>query len=398
MNCSISAHVSDISTPFLRIYSSFVPAVGASIILGAKGWEPMEAWKMSGLGRANTPRGLSGMLAAVVMVVVILVVGGAGYFALNGAGGTSGGGGTTNSTGTPSCAPASSPICVAATAAHDVTLSVPFKSVQEGNPVPFTATLPAGYTPTSYDFVFGDGSSSGAVATSQVTHSYTFPGTYIASVNATVKGAIHDNYHSLVQVNVLGSSSSASAANTPSFTGTYTGAPTNPVFTAQTPTFAWPASGVTLNSNSSSATSASASITFKNAGSYTVSFVGWSLGPGNAKAYDNFTWTVFVAASGSTAALAGTASVSSPHAGSLDVYELAPGGSNSEDPAIDYETVGAEVIENVYQPLIAYNGSSTGPTYQSYVPMLATCVPGSTTGANNCQSLYGSTLVSGSDY
>src|SRR5579863_318224 len=115
MNCSISAHVSDISTPFLRIYSSFVPAVGASIILGAKGWEPMEAWKMSGLGRANTPRGLSGMLAAVVMVVMILVVGGVGYFALSGTGGNTAGG-TTITPGTPSCSPASSPICVAATA------------------------------------------------------------------------------------------------------------------------------------------------------------------------------------------------------------------------------------------------------------------------------------------
>src|SRR5579871_3915189 len=381
----------------------------------------MEELNRANLGRAMHPRGLSGMLAAVVMVVVILVVGGAGYFALNGTG-SSGGGTTTNTVTT--CAPASSPICKAATAAHDVSLEVPFKSVQQGNVVPFTASLPASESASSYTFSFGDGSNSGATTNSQVSHTYTNPGSFIASVNATVKGAVHDNYHSLVLITVLGSSSSANSANVPSvsgtilanststsnptaviqtnqfvtFSGTYTGAPTNPLYTPQMPTSALPSTGVTVNSNSSTATSATGDITFTTSGVFTVTFVGWALGPGGAKAYQNFTWTVFVAAQGSTAGLAGTATVNSPHPGSLDVYELAPGGSNSEDPAIDYETVGAEVIENVYQPLIAYNGSDTGPTPASYLPMIATCVPGSTTGANNCQQLYGETLVTGYNY
>lgn len=381
----------------------------------------MEELNRGSPGRAMHPRGLSGMLAAVVMVVVILVVGGAGYFALNGTGGTSSG--TTHGS-TLTCQPTTSPICAAATAAHDITLSVPFKSVQQGNPVPFTATLPAGETPSSYDFSFGDGMSSGATTNSQVTHTYTNPGTYIASVNATVKTATHDNYHSLVLITVLGSSSSANAANVPSvsgtitantsstsnptaviqenqfvsFTGTYTGAPTNPLYTPAAPAWGALSTGETLTSSSSTPTSASAEVTFSAAGTYTVTFVGSATGPGGAVAYQNFTWTVFVAETGSTAGLASSPTVNSPHAGSLDVYELAPGGSNSEDPAIDYETVGAEVIENVYQPLIAYNGSDTGPTPASYIPMIATCVPGSTTGANNCQSLYGSTLVSGNNY
>ncbi|MGD0719398.1 MAG: hypothetical protein ABSA15_07495, partial [Thermoplasmata archaeon] len=44
-----------------------------------------------------------------------------------------------------------------------------------------------------------------------------------------------------------------------------------------------------------------------------------------------------------------------------------------------------EPIINVYQTLIAYNGSSTA----SFVPQLATCVPGT----NSCTAMYGSSLV-----
>jgi ABC-type transport system substrate-binding protein len=382
----------------------------------------MEESNRANLGRAMHPRGLSGMLAAVVMVVVILVVGGAGYFALNGSGGSSSTAPTTQST--KNCAPTTNPICTASNAIHDVTLAVPFKSVQQGNPVPFTATLPAGESASAYNFSYGDGGNSGSTSNSQVTHSYTYPGTYIASVTATVGTAVHDNYHSLVVVTVLGSFASSNSGNVPtvsgsivanssttsnptaviqenqfvSFAGTYTGAPTNPLYTAQMPKIAWPTTGVTLVSNSSSASAAAAEITFTAAGSYTVTFVGWALGPLGAVAYQNYTWSVFVAATGSTAGILGSTALTSPHPGSLDVYELAPGGSNSEDPAIDYETVGYEIIVNVYQQLIAYNGSETGPTAASYVPVLATCVPGSVTGANNCESMYGSTLVSGDNY
>jgi len=59
------------------------------------------------------------------------------------------------------------------------------------------------------------------------------------------------------------------------------------------------------------------------------------------------------------------------------------------DPAVAYYTVDFEPILNVYQSLIAYNGSADGPTPASYVPQLATCVPGS----NECTNQFGNTLV-----
>ncbi len=346
------------------------------------------------------------------MIVVILVVGGLGYVGLNAAQP----GVVTKS----SCEPATSAQCSQGSAAHDISLQVPFRSVQQGNPVPFAATLPGGETASSYNFTFGDGTNSGTVSTSSVTHSYANPGTYIASVTALVKGAVHDNYFGLVIITVSAAFTSAQSSNVPgvagaitanssgasnptailapggtvSFSGSYTGAPTNPAFSLAPPTVKGPS---TPTSASNTSSSAAASFSFPNPGTFTVTFVGLATSA-SANAYQNYTWTVFVAPTGLHAGAANAQVTTSPHKGTLSVYELAPGGSNSEDPAIDYETLGYEPILNVYQTLVAYNGTRTGPSPTDYVPVIATCVPGSTTGANNCQSLYGSSLSDGTNY
>ncbi|MGA8711215.1 MAG: hypothetical protein WB786_08340 [Thermoplasmata archaeon] len=59
---------------------------------------------------------------------------------------------------------------------------------------------------------------------------------------------------------------------------------------------------------------------------------------------------------------------------------------------MDYESVGSEVILNVYQTLVTYNGSSTA----NYVPELSKCVPGpAASGPTSCQSQYGNDLKVG---
>ena len=68
------------------------------------------------------------------------------------------------------------------------------------------------------------------------------------------------------------------------------------------------------------------------------------------------------------------------------MYEVAAGGT-TEDPALAYDTVSAEPILNVYETLINYNGTST----DTYVPTLATCIPGSA----QCVSDYGTNLTAG---
>ncbi len=70
-----------------------------------------------------------------------------------------------------------------------------------------------------------------------------------------------------------------------------------------------------------------------------------------------------------------------PHPGTLDVYETVPGGATTEDPAMAYDTSSYEPILNVYGTLVEYNGTSTS----SWVPDLATCVPGTA----QCAANYG---------
>jgi hypothetical protein len=369
-------------------------------------------------GRWQGQRALSTPLAAVVMLVVIVVVGAAGYAAFRNA--TGNGGGTTSGTqSTQTCQPVTSPFCKPFATVADIALSAPFKTVQQGSLIPLTATLPSGQTSTNWTFNFGDNSSAKST-TGVSSHVYTSPGTYIVTVLATsTNGVSHDNYKSLLIVSVAPSYASASSGNLPGVSGrivsnstattgatgvllpsgaltvsaSYTSAPTNPLYSLVPPTLT--VSGGTISGQVAGTSSQSATVTFGSSGTYLVTFVGKAVGPNNAAAFQNYTWTVFVAPSGFNAGVSGGLSTpQSPHKGSLIIYEFYPGGSASEDPAIDYETVGFEPIINVYQSLINYNGSATGPTWSSYVPTLATCVPGSP----QCQALYGSSLINGNNY
>lgn len=72
----------------------------------------------------------------------------------------------------------------------------------------------------------------------------------------------------------------------------------------------------------------------------------------------------------------------SPHPGTLEVDEVAPGGVDTVDPSVAYAEANLEPIMNVYETLVAYNGSSTS----SFVPVAATCVPGTV----QCTQDYGS--------
>jgi len=66
-----------------------------------------------------------------------------------------------------------------------------------------------------------------------------------------------------------------------------------------------------------------------------------------------------------------------PHPGTLEIWEASGGGPSETDPSVCYYTVCDEPIANVYETLVAYNGTQDGPTPASYVPQIATCVPGS---------------------
>jgi hypothetical protein len=361
------------------------------------------------LPRSSTAgrRGISTVIAAIVLVVILALVGVTSYALL---------GGFDKNASSVTCAPKNSPQCGVYQNLHDVSLLLPFQSVQQNSSVPFTASLPSGETTSAYVFDFGDGSTPISTSNTIVHHAYETPGTYIVSITATVGGQTHDNWNNLIVVTVTPSFSANTAGNVPtvvgsivgnstvqskgatgvvapgqfvSFNASYTSNPTNPQFTPVAPTLKVP-TGATIVNMVNTSLSLNAKVSFGAPGVYPVVFVaGASFG--NVTAYENYTWTVFVA---SHASVIHTALHTSPHPGTYINYELAPGGAYSEDPAIDYETVGYEPILNVYQTLIQYNGSSTGPSWQSYVPVLATCVPGSP----QCSSLYGTPLVDGNNF
>jgi peptide/nickel transport system substrate-binding protein len=357
-------------------------------------------------------RALTTVTAAILIVVVLVLVGVLTFVAMGGFA----------STAPLTCAPITAPACAKFQNLHDVSLLLPFKSVQEGNTVPITASLPSGESASTYTFNFGDGTAATTSKSPSIEHSWANIGTYLVYVQADVNGVSHDNLYSLDEITVTSSYTATAAGTVPGIAGvivsnttapsgtpqitaaiipgqsvsvsaSYTTSPTNPAFSVVSPTVKV-STGGTLSSVTNTSSSASATATFNSPGVYELSFLGGSTSAGGAVPVD-YNWTVFVAPLGDHAGVSGLSTTKDPHPGTIIDYELAPGGGLSEDPAIDYETVGAEPIFNVYQTLISYNGSDTGPTPDSFVPTLATCVPGSA----ECQHLYGGdTLVNGWNY
>jgi peptide/nickel transport system substrate-binding protein len=378
----------------------------------------------SSSSRWMSRRGLSTPTAAVIMIIVIVVVGGLGYVGLN----------ATSHSGTAkitSCAPSAAPQCVSTSATHDVTLFVPYTAgfsqnllhIAQGQNIPATVGVTGSEKVNSYSVNWGDGTTTTS-ANPTGTHSYTGLGTYLISATALVGSTVHDGPSQLYPVQVipslgninLGYYPTISATLTNGSTGTsyqfgwiagagavevsasITGAPLNPAYTPGTPTLT--SSGGVQSGLLANGTSASATYTFSNTGSTvsvnTITFVVPINGP-TSGLFGNYTWTVVVTPAGLAPGCARchVSTATSPHPGTIDVYEVAPGGGASLDPSVDYETTGFEVISNVYQSLINYNGTQTGPSYTNYQPEAATCVPGSP----QCAGLYGgNTLQSGNYY
>ena len=76
--------------------------------------------------------------------------------------------------------------------------------------------------------------------------------------------------------------------------------------------------------------------------------------------------------------------VSVPNPGTIVVAENVPGGPYSFDPDIDYESVGFEVISNIYGTLIQYYGANT----TKFIPMFAEYVPSVGHGINSNYTEY----------
>ncbi len=350
-------------------------------------------------------RALGRVASVLVLVVVVVVSGAVTYVAYPG----------TKTT----CAPANDPVCIpAALSTDDLGLLAPLKTVQQGVPIPFTAIVPAQYRATSFEFDFGDGTFNNTTSPT-VTHAFADPGVYIVSVSADINGVTHTNDHALAEVAVavsyasdslgtiptdvlsLVSNSTATSNPTPllltgesiTFAGTYTLSPTNPLYTLGTAEIVSP--GGTLTSSTNTSQGLQSTYTYAKPGTYEVTFVGSGVAAGEPTSYQNFSYTVKVGTPGANYELAGVSTAIDPHPGQIISYEDYSGGATTFDPAIDYDLAGYEVVGNVYQQLILYNGSAAGPAPSDYVAEIATCVPGS----QQCADLYGGNdLVQGTNY
>ncbi len=353
-------------------------------------------------------RGMSSITAIIVLAVTIVLLGAVSAVVFRTAPPTT-------------CQPSNALPCKTGGGLHDVSVLAPYTHAQQGVPIPFTASLPE--VSGQFQFNYGDGPTSAAQASPTGTHVYTAPGTFIVYVQALVGSTWHDNLGGLIIMQILPSYAKNALGNIPGVAGTIvsnTTSTTNPTavldvtsssavtvagrYTSNSTDPAWAtiapnivSTGGTVGTISttrvSGFTQLQATVTFTAAGIYLIKFVaGASLS--GATAYQNFTWTVYASSPGGAAVLP-PVSVS-PHKGKILVYELAPGGAFSEDPQVAYDTVSAEPIDNVYEQLVTPNGTAaTNDPNSGFVPVIAACVPGSTTGANNCNSLFGSSLVSG---
>ncbi|MGC8630061.1 MAG: ABC transporter substrate-binding protein [Thermoplasmata archaeon] len=85
--------------------------------------------------------------------------------------------------------------------------------------------------------------------------------------------------------------------------------------------------------------------------------------------YENSTYVVTIVVNSTANLLKNTVPNTNPN--QITVTEIVPGGPFSFDPAVDYESVGEEILMNVYETLLQYNGSSTTQLF----PMVASEIP-----------------------
>ncbi len=354
-------------------------------------------------------RGASPLTGALVLVVVAIVLGAGGYYGLKSVPGPK---------STSTCEPAA--LCAPSFSTNDVRLFIPYSpgfgqqllSVAIGQSLPATVTLLGGETASSFAVNWGDGTvQSNAVGS--FAHAYGTLGLFLVTANATVGGTVHTGsgyafpvattqsltnlslgyYPTLNTTFTNGSSGGVypwiNAGGYVNVSGSYAVPPSDPAFSTVAPTLT--SSGGAQSNYVHSSTAASATYTFTNPGTYTITFVAPSTN-GTATLYQNYTWMVHVLPVGGaplSCSLCQAPSAVSPHKGTLHLVEAGGPPINGLDPSYDYDTVGAEPILNIFETLVTYNGTRTGADPGSYVPELATCVPGSV----QCTTLYGSDLV-----
>jgi peptide/nickel transport system substrate-binding protein len=280
--------------------------------------------------------------------------------------------------------------------------------VPADTPLNFTAQVstPALVSTSTVSWQFGDGvNASGPSAASA--HTYAFPGTYFVYANAALtNGKTADNSQSLIQIKVvppnvvtpLGSkaaygviaiNSNISSAGAPTIAAggkiaIQASIQQEPTFSSGTNTWQVTQTVVNWGDGSAPITNTTAdpflspinatalnhdyTTTGLHALTLSVTTQNYSGSAPVGGASNTITTTV-----GQTIAVGSYAipTYALQNAGTIINMEAEVGGYFTLDPALDYESVGFEIIANTYGTLLAYNGTRT----DSFVPMIADAMP-----------------------
>ncbi len=341
-------------------------------------------------------KGVSKGIIAVIVVVIIVIVGGvAAYYATKKPSVTTST--TSTSTTTTSSVP---PVTSTSTTTSVSSLSpvaVSTYATVAGTPINFVLSS---FTPSSNKYaLFYPGNGKVINTTSQyVNVTYNYPGHYLVYYNVYQNGVLTgSSLSNLIEITVAPSipESLAPLVTVPTITFNITRNPTAPVFTTGETVylsggFLQPPSGqnmtiyeyvwnfgngqtqtVMANQTTFLPETNPVNVTYSSPGLYAVSLTVVTKNVSSGKTY-NYTTYQTVAVSGNSITFSlfkFSSNVPSP--GVIQVAENQPGGPYSLDPDIDYEVVGFEVIANVYQTLLLYNGSNT----TSFIPYAASEVP-----------------------
>lgn len=305
-------------------------------------------------------------------------------------------------------------------AAPAISVSASTKLAPAGTSITFSTSITG--TANSVSWNFGDGTTGNGTS---ITHEYSNPGVYLVFANATGPGGYGNNLQSLLPITISAQTSSnslyASEITQPVLLLNMTDNPQAPIYKVnenavfetsylQLPSASgWSLAYYQTNFGNSSSSTISAdfnttsgsfdpgsfSYTFTSPGFYPVTTTIVSYNETNFannlattstgmqylplsymhqvlnSDHQNvsYTRTVYVASANQNASVL-TGSSSVPNPGTITVAEVTHS-PYSLDPAIDYDWPGLEILANVYESLIAYNGSSTA----SFVPIIAKEVP-----------------------
>ncbi len=273
-------------------------------------------------------------------------------------------------------------------ASPSISVSTDTEVVNAGEAVTLTATADDNTNVFGQDleylWKFGDGLETTTTAKT-VDHTYSFPGMYMVWVQVkSSNGQKADNFNELVEIEVL-----------------------NPVPPASpdqntTPYALAVASGDIIASGDLVSFDGNSSGAYDSDGLFDNTYITnytWSFGDGSALAYGspvNHTYTADKTVNNAYLKVKNAAGIEQRYyicikvggeVGAVknpDTFTLVTiGEPDNLDPAVDYETAGGEVIQNCYETLVWYDGSSAA----NLIPMLATAVPTAENGGISADGL-----------